>query len=152
MFVFDAGQLVRPRWVINFSTKQHWKSNSRLKDIDDGLDDLLRTLVESGIQSVAIPPLGCGNGGLDWADVLPLIERKLDGLDIDILVFPPDGAPHPAEMTNRTSRHTVTGRRLATRVDGLMVAPWPRVFADVRTVGVRGEEAAEHLREAMHDR
>jgi len=47
---------------------------------------------------------------------------------------------------------SVTARRLATRVDGLMVAPWPRVFADVRTVGVRGEEAAEHLREVMHGR
>ena len=47
---------------------------------------------------------------------------------------------------------SVTARRLATRVDGLMVAPWPRVFADVRTVGVRGEEAAEHLREVMHVR
>ena len=47
---------------------------------------------------------------------------------------------------------SVTARRLATRVDGLMVAPWPRVFADVRTVGVRGEEAAEHLREVMRDR
>jgi len=104
MFVFDAGQLVRPRWVINFPTKQHWKSSSRLKDIDAGLDDLRRLLVEAGIQSVAIPPLGCGNGGLDWADVLPLIERKLDGLNLDIFVFPPDGAPHPAEMTNRTSR------------------------------------------------
>ena len=47
---------------------------------------------------------------------------------------------------------SVTARRLATRVDGLMVAPWPRVFADVRTVGVRGEEAAEQLREVMHVR
>jgi hypothetical protein len=47
---------------------------------------------------------------------------------------------------------SVTARRLATRVDGLMVVPWPRVFADVRTIGVRGEEAAEHLREVMHAR
>ena len=47
---------------------------------------------------------------------------------------------------------SVTARRLATRVDGLMVAPWPRVFADLRTVGVRGEEAAEHLREVVRDR
>ena len=74
------------------------------KDIDAGLDELRRILVEAGIQSVAIPPLGCGNGGLDWSDVLPLIDRKLDGLDIDILVFAPDGAPHPAEMKNRTAR------------------------------------------------
>ena len=47
---------------------------------------------------------------------------------------------------------SVTVRRLATRVDGLRVAPWPRVFADVRIVGVRGEDAAEHLRELMHGR
>ena len=47
---------------------------------------------------------------------------------------------------------SVAAGRMATRVDGLMIAPWPRVFADVRSVGVRGEEAAEHLREAMRDR
>lgn len=113
MFVFDAGQLVRPRWVINFPTKQHWKSGSRLKDIEAGLDDLRRLLIESDIRSVALPPLGCGNGGLNWSDVLPLIEHKLDGLDADILIYPPDGAPHPAEMRNQTARPELTPGKAA---------------------------------------
>jgi O-acetyl-ADP-ribose deacetylase (regulator of RNase III) len=113
MFVFDAGQLVRPRWVVNFPTKQHWKSRSRLADIDAGLDALRRFIVDSGISSIAIPPLGCGNGGLDWAEVLPLIERKLEGLSADILVYPPDGAPHAAEMVNRTERPTLTTGKAA---------------------------------------
>jgi O-acetyl-ADP-ribose deacetylase (regulator of RNase III) len=113
MFVFDAGQLVRPRWIINFPTKQHWKSRSRLTDIETGLDDLRRVLSELDIRSVAVPPLGCGNGGLDWADVRPLIDKQLGGLDVDVLIYPPDGAPHPAEMLNRTERPTLTPGKAA---------------------------------------
>ena len=113
MFVFDAGQLVRLRWIINFPTKQHWKSPSRLKDIESGLEDLRRVLVDLGVSSVAVPPLGCGNGGLSWSDVLPLIERKLDGLDVAVLIYPPDGAPHANEMKNRTPRPALTPGKAA---------------------------------------
>jgi O-acetyl-ADP-ribose deacetylase (regulator of RNase III) len=150
MFAFDAGQLVRPRWVINFPTKQHWKSSSRLKDIDAGLDDLRRLLVEAGIQSVAIPPLGCGNGGLDWADVLPLIERKLDGLDIDILVFSPAGAPHPAEMTNRTARPELSPDKPLTTIAALLDHLYEGDDVDVATVariGATDALTATHWRE-----
>jgi O-acetyl-ADP-ribose deacetylase (regulator of RNase III) len=113
MFVFDAGQLVRPRWIINFPTKQHWKSRSRLKDIDAGLDNLRDVLVDLNIRSVAVPPLGCGNGGLDWSDVLPMIDSRLGDLDVDVFVYPPDGAPHAAEMRNRTPRPELTPGKAA---------------------------------------
>ena len=98
MFVFDAGQLLKPRWIINFPTKGHWRSNSNLADVATGLDDLRRVITELGIKSIAVPPLGCGNGGLDWAQVRPLIEAKLADLDMEVLVFVPDRAPAASDV------------------------------------------------------
>lgn len=89
MFVTEVNELDGPRWVINFPTKQHWRGNSRMEWIADGLQDLRRFLIEHHVKSVAIPPLGAGNGGLDWAKVRPQIEQALAGLDTDILVFEP---------------------------------------------------------------
>ena len=102
MFVFDAGQLMKPRWIINFPTKGHWRSQSRLTDITTGLDDLRRVIVELGIRSIAVPPLGCGNGGLDWSDVHPLISAKLADLDCEALVYPPVGSPNASQMSVAT--------------------------------------------------
>ncbi|MGC8626788.1 MAG: macro domain-containing protein [Acidimicrobiales bacterium] len=81
MFVFDAGQVTKPRYIINFPTKTHWKARSRLADVGSGLSDLRRVLEELDITSVAVPPLGCGNGGLGWRDVRPLIAAALDDLE-----------------------------------------------------------------------
>lgn len=113
MFVFDAGQLVSPRWIINFPTKGHWRSRSRLPDIAAGLDDLRRIITERRIHSIAIPPLGCGNGGLEWADVRPLIEEKLVDLDLTVQLYPPDGAPAAAEMVVATPRPVLTRGKAA---------------------------------------
>ena len=104
MFVFDAGQLMKPRWIINFPTKGHWRSRSKLADIETGLDDLRRVIDELGIKSIALPPLGCGNGGLDWSDVRPLIAAKLADLDAEVFVFPPEGAPAASDMLVATPR------------------------------------------------
>ena len=72
--VFDLGGLVGgPRWIINFPTKGHWKSKSKLENIQSGLDDLVRKVNELDIKSIAIPPLGCGLGGLKWEEVQPAI-------------------------------------------------------------------------------
>ena len=95
MFVFDVGQLLRPRWIVNFPTKRHWKSPSRLSDIEAGLDDLRCVIEERNIRSIAVPPLGCGNGGLRWTDVRPLIEMKLGDLDLRVLLYPPEGCASP---------------------------------------------------------
>ena len=89
VWVYDAGQITHPRWVVNFPTKGHWRSKSRMRDIEAGLEDLRRVIKELGITSIALPPLGCGNGGLDWAEVRPLIEHGLDGLDVEVLVYAP---------------------------------------------------------------
>ncbi len=80
-------------WVINFPTKRHWRGNSRIEDIEAGLVTLVARTKEWGLRSLALPALGCGHGGLNWADVRPLIERYLTELDIDIEVYEPPSAP-----------------------------------------------------------
>jgi len=81
--------------IVNFPTKGHWRSSSRLADIERGLDYFVSHLVEWNITSVAMPPLGCGNGGLEWAEVGPLLYRKLHKLPIDIELYAPYGTPKP---------------------------------------------------------
>lgn len=91
MFVTERpAMLGTPRWIINFPTKQHWRGKARLEWIEAGLDDLRRVIVEKNIRSIALPPLGCGNGGLDWNVVRHLIERSLGMLrDTDVIVYEP---------------------------------------------------------------
>jgi O-acetyl-ADP-ribose deacetylase (regulator of RNase III) len=90
MFVFDMKRLTNPRYIINFPTKRHWRGKSRLSDIESGLEALVTEVQTRGIRSIAIPPLGSGLGGLDWADVRPRIERALGRLDdVRVVVFEP---------------------------------------------------------------
>lgn len=79
--------------IINFPTKGHWRSPSRLADIERGLDYFAEHAAQWGLTSVAMPPLGCGNGGLEWADVGPMIWRKLHALPIDVEAHAPYGTP-----------------------------------------------------------
>jgi O-acetyl-ADP-ribose deacetylase (regulator of RNase III)/uncharacterized protein YwgA len=79
--------------IINFPTKDHWRSPSRLSEIERGLDYFAAHFREWEITGIAFPPLGCGNGGLSWADVGPLMHRKLSGLGIDVEVYAPYGTP-----------------------------------------------------------
>jgi O-acetyl-ADP-ribose deacetylase (regulator of RNase III) len=93
MFVFETGQAARPRFIINFPTKRHWRGKSRLDDIEAGLKALVAEIRTRHIRSVAIPPLGSGLGGLSWKSVRPLIERAAAELpDVDVLVFEPESA------------------------------------------------------------
>ncbi|NEW87147.1 Appr-1-p processing protein [Rhodopseudomonas sp. WA056] len=79
--------------IINFPTKDHWRSPSRLVDVERGLDHLAAHAAEWGITSLAMPPLGCGNGGLEWTDVAPLIFSKLADLPIEVELYAPYGTP-----------------------------------------------------------
>jgi O-acetyl-ADP-ribose deacetylase (regulator of RNase III) len=114
MFVFDNGRLTRPRYIVNFPTKKHWRSRSKLNDIRTGLADLREVLVSNEIKSVAVPALGCGNGGLDWAEVEPLIRVALGDLPgVDVLVYPPQGSPAAANMKVGTDRPAMSAGRAA---------------------------------------
>lgn len=79
--------------ILNFPTKDHWRSASRLIDIEQGLTYLADHYQAWGITNISMPPLGCGNGGLSWSEVGPLIYRKLHNLPINIKVFAPYGTP-----------------------------------------------------------
>lgn len=90
MFVTDTGELSGPRWIINFPTKRHWRQPSKIEWIEEGLQDLVRVVREKKIRSLALPPLGCGNGGLEWEQVRPLIEEAMGQLDdVNVLAFAP---------------------------------------------------------------
>ncbi len=112
IFVFETGRLEPPRYIINFPTKGHWRSKSKLEDIEAGLASLATVIRERGIRSVAVPPLGCGNGGLDWEDVRSCIEDALAELeDVDVRLYEPAGAPDPRTMPERRKRPKVTPSR-----------------------------------------
>lgn len=89
MFVHQTGQLINPKYIINFPTKGHWKQNSKIEDISNGLDDLITIIEKYSIKSIAIPPLGSGLGGLDWKIVKKLIEEKLKNINCTIILFEP---------------------------------------------------------------
>jgi O-acetyl-ADP-ribose deacetylase (regulator of RNase III) len=110
--VVPTGELGNPRYIVNFPTKRHWKGDSKLVFIKAGLAALVRDIDELGISSIAIPPLGCGNGGLDWNDVFPLIEDAFASLPhVHALVFAPAGAPPPSEMLASQSTPKMTTAR-----------------------------------------
>lgn len=90
MFVTAGVELNGPRWIINFPTKKHWIHPTKLEWVRDGLVALKAVIREKKIKSIALPPLGCGNGGLDWAVVRPLIESALGDLqDVEVIVYEP---------------------------------------------------------------
>jgi len=93
MLVTPTERLVGPRVVINFPTKRHWRSRSKLEDIEAGLDDLVRVIQEHEISSIAMPPLGCGNGGLAWREVRPILDKELGRLnDVCVVIYEPHGS------------------------------------------------------------
>lgn len=114
MFVVETGQLGQPRLIINFPTKKHWRARSRLRDIETGLADLRQVIQDRQISSIAVPPLGCGNGGLDWRDIRPVIVKALGDIPgVQVVVYPPKGAPPARSMKIGTPRPAITRGRAA---------------------------------------
>jgi len=89
MFVYSTKKTL-PRYIINFPTKRHWMDNSLIEDIKSGLLSLISVINLNNIKSIAIPPLGCGLGGLDWRIIKPLIESSLSGIKgLDAYIYEP---------------------------------------------------------------
>jgi len=80
-------------WIINFPTKDHWRSVSRITDIVQGLKHLYAHYRDWGIQSMAVPPLGCGSGQLEWRVVGRTLYRWLKRFDIPVELYAPYGTP-----------------------------------------------------------
>ena len=90
MFVTERQDMFGPRLLINFPTKANWRFPSQLEWIEEGLKDLRRVIEEKDVHSIAIPPLGSGNGGLDWNEVKPRIERVLADIpNVEVIVYEP---------------------------------------------------------------
>lgn len=123
MFIFPTGTLWNPRYIINFPTKRDWKSKSRIEDVETGLEALVEDIRTLGIRSIAVPPLGCGYGGLDWRIVAPMIERAFAGLpDVRVLLYEPTVplAPLPTSRAKMTLGRAMLLSLMATklRADG----------------------------------
>lgn len=113
MFIFDNDGFLdseKHRFLINFPTKQHWRSKSKIDYVKDGLVDFVEQVRRLGIKSVTLPPLGCGNGGLEWSDVRPLIEEAVSTLpDVHFVIFgPAEQTAHPKQADSPSD--LTTGR------------------------------------------
>lgn len=111
MFVTETHELVGPRFIINFPTKRHWKEKSRLEYIIDGLEDLKRVITKCGITSVAMPPLGCGNGGLDWQQVRPLIVQTMADVAVPVQLYEPSATISKRERKPEAAAQKLTPAR-----------------------------------------
>lgn len=100
-----------PLAVVNFATKNHWRGDSRIEWIEAGLSRLVEETRARGWRSIAIPPLGCGNGGLRWDEVRPLIENAFADLpEVQVLIYPPEGAPDAQTMARSTKSPLMSGK------------------------------------------
>lgn len=109
VFVTESGLLLNPRYIINFPTKEHWKNPSKMEYIHEGLNDLVRIIKEKDIRSIAIPPLGCGNGGLDWNEVKPAIEKALSNISkLQIVLFEPTNMVYTKKERKPKKKANVT--------------------------------------------
>ena len=112
MFVYETGQLTNPHYIINFPTKRHWKGKSRMDDIEVGLIALAEEIKSRNIQSIAIPPLGSGLGGLDWFKVRPRIEKMLGQFeDLKAIVFEPSETLADTKVNRSTDVPVMTAGR-----------------------------------------
>lgn len=104
-------RLIEP-WILNFPTKDHWRSVARLSDILQGLEHLQNHCREWGITSLAVPPLGCGEGRLEWRVVGPTLYRRLSEMDVAVELYAPFGTPHeelkPAFLQGQSAAASAT--------------------------------------------
>lgn len=98
---FSLPNLNAKKWFLLFPTKTHWKEGSDTKGIETGLEWLLANYQAEGIQSIAVPALGCGLGGLDWKDIGPLMCRYLSKMNVQASIYLPQEQNIPPEFLTR---------------------------------------------------
>jgi O-acetyl-ADP-ribose deacetylase (regulator of RNase III) len=149
MFVFDLHSMLNPKYVVNFPTKRDWRADSRYEDIESGLQALVAEVRRRGIRSLAMPPLGCGLGGLDWNRVRPMIERAFANLpDVRLLLFAPAGTPAAKTMPVRTERPRLTvARALFIRLmDQYAAQAYRLTLLEIQKLAYFLQEAGQPLR------
>jgi O-acetyl-ADP-ribose deacetylase (regulator of RNase III) len=148
MFIVPTGRLTNPRYIINFPTKRHWKNPSRIEDIETGLLAVIETVKRLGIRSIAVPPLGCGNGGLAWSRVAPLIETAFAQVpEVQVLIFEPPGA-ESKEVTVSTSFPPLTRARalLIVLMEQYLSLDYPLTTLEIQKLAYLLQAAGEPLR------
>lgn len=147
MFVVPTGRLTNPRYIINFPTKRHWKNPCRIEDIETGLLALIETVKQFGIRSIAVPPLGCGNGGLAWSRVAPLIEAAFAQVpEVRVLIFEPPAAK-PETVTASTSFPPLTRARalLIALIEQYLSLDYPFTTLEIQKLAYLLQAAGEPL-------
>jgi O-acetyl-ADP-ribose deacetylase (regulator of RNase III) len=90
LFITRSPELDGPQWVVNFPTKEDWRNPTRMEWVEEGLLKLREFVERRKVRSIALPPLGCGNGGLSWPDVRPRIEAALGDLEgVRVVIYEP---------------------------------------------------------------
>ena len=149
MFTWETGRMINPKLIINFPTKRHWRGKSRFEDIKSGLRALIGEVRRRGIRSIAVPPLGCGNGGLNWKDVRPLIEAAFAELpNIDVLLYSPQGAPAAKTMPVNTGKPGMTASRalFIKLMHQYGTLNYRRTLLEIQKLGYFLQESGEPLR------
>ena len=149
MFTVATGNLFNPKYIINFPTKRHWKGKSNIEDIKSGIFALVAEVRRLNITSIAIPPLGCGNGGLNWAEVQPLIESAFAHLpNVQVIIFEPSGAPVAEKMPVATKKPSMTrGRAIIIRLLELYGIPgYELTKLEIQKLAYFLQEAGEVLK------
>lgn len=107
-------RLASPRFIVNFPTKGQWRQPSKLEYVRDGLGDLVAQVKRLNIESIAVPPLGCGNGGLEWLAVRPLILEAFSAVpEVRVVLFEPADAPAADQIIDRREKPGMTPARAA---------------------------------------
>lgn len=110
MFITENREIFGPKWIVNFPTKTHWRVNTKLEWIEAGLEDLVQVIRDKKICTIAVPQLGCGNGGLNWSDVRPLLVTALEQVEgLEAKVYEPTTENPNATKRNAAGKLTPAG-------------------------------------------
>lgn len=147
-FTTSTGKLF-PKYIINFPTKRHWRGKSKIEDVESGLKALVEEVKRLNIKSIAIPPLGCGNGGLDWGQVKPMIVNAFAEFpDVQVVIFEPGGAPVADKIKVATKKPNITlARALYIRLIELYKIPGYRLTKiEIQKLAYFLQEAGQPLK------